>query len=118
MQENPISDQPPTMRMGPLRWVKENLFSNGYNALLTFLAIGLLYLVLRPTLEWALLQARWDVIPANLKLLLLGIYPSDQIWRVWVCVYGVVVLLGVSGGLWGRLTRKLPWLWALRQFFY
>lgn len=97
---------PAMMRVGPLRWLKENLFSTWYNTLLTLLAVGLLYVTLRPTLDWALFHARWDVIPANLKLLLVGIYPSGDVWRVWVCVYWIAVLLGVSGGLWGRLARE------------
>jgi general L-amino acid transport system permease protein len=96
----------PTIRLGPLRWLKENLFSTWYNALLTLLAVGFLYITLRPTLEWAFFHARWDVIPANLKLLLVGIYPAEHVWRVWICVYWIVVLLGVSGGLWGGLARE------------
>lgn len=97
---------PPMMRLGPVRWLKENLFSTWYNALLTLLALVFLYLTLRPTLEWALWQARWDVIPANLKLFLVGIYPGKDVWRVWVCVYWIVLLVGLSGGLWGRLARE------------
>jgi len=66
----------------------------------------MLYVILRPTLEWAFLQAKWEVIPANLKLFLVGIYPPDEVWRVWACVYLMVTLLGLSGGLWGRLIRE------------
>ncbi|OGF57024.1 MAG: hypothetical protein A2Z21_09775 [Candidatus Fraserbacteria bacterium RBG_16_55_9] len=97
---------PPMLRIGPLRWLKDNLFSTRYNALLTFLAVVFLYLTLHPTLEWVLWHARWDAIPANLKLFLVGIYPMKDVWRVWVCVYWILLLLGLSGGLWGRLARE------------
>jgi general L-amino acid transport system permease protein len=46
------------------------------------------------------------VIPANLKLFLVGIYPAEHVWRVWVCVYWIVTLLGLSGGIWGGLARE------------
>lgn len=97
---------PPTLRLGPLRWLKENLFSTWYNALLTLLTLAFLYLVLRPTAEWALFQANWAVIPANLRLFTIGIYPPEAVWRIWTCVYLVVVLLGLSAGLWGGLMRE------------
>ncbi len=96
---------PPTVRIGPIRWLKENLFSSGYQALLTLLALAFLYYVLGGVLSWALAQARWAVIPPNLKLLLTGFYPEAELWRIWLGLYLVLGLLGLSAGIWGRLWR-------------
>ncbi|MCS6937139.1 MAG: amino acid ABC transporter permease [Candidatus Bipolaricaulota bacterium] len=96
---------PPTLRYGPLRWLRENLFSTWYNTLLTLLCLWGLYAALSALLEWAFTRADWSVIPANLKLLLVGTYPAEMLWRVWAVLYFVVFLLGGSAGLWGSLLR-------------
>lgn len=97
---------PPSARVGPLRWLRENLFSPWYNALLTLLALWLLYAVGRGVVSWALTEADWAVIPPNLKLLLVGFYPEGELWRVWTVLYVLLGLLGVSAGLWGGLLRE------------
>ena len=51
--------------------------------------------------------ARWEVIPANLKLLLVGTYPQQHIWRVWTAVYIISFLLGLSSGAHGGLMRRI-----------
>lgn len=96
---------PPTLRYGPLRWLKENLFSTWYNALLTVLCLWGLYAILGPLLTWALGKADWSIIPANLKLLLVGTYPTEMLWRIWVALAMIVLFLGLSAGLWGSLVR-------------
>ncbi|HED04888.1 MAG TPA: amino acid ABC transporter permease [Candidatus Fraserbacteria bacterium] len=121
-------DRPPVIRSGPLRWLKENLFSTWYNTLLTVgsLAIALLLAVLFG--HWALTEAHWAVIPANLKLLFVGTYPLDQLWRIWATLYMVALFLGFSGGLHRGLILQialtvaaatvllalLPFAWATR----
>lgn len=104
-QESTIT-APPTVGIGPLRWLKKNLFSTWHNASLTLLVLVFLYFVLRPILQWALVEADWQVIPPNLKLLLVGTYPTVELWRVWTALAVVMLLLGVSGGVWGGLVRE------------
>ncbi len=58
--------RPPVLAVGPLAWVRKNLFSTWYNILLTLLAIWLLYAFLKPALLWATTETRWGVIEANL----------------------------------------------------
>jgi len=106
---------PPTVRLGPLRWLKENLFSTWYNGLLTLLSLALVYFLLSGVLRWAITQARWEVIPANIRILLVGPYPGeqvmrawgDQVWRVWLALATVTFLMGASGGLWKGLIRQI-----------
>ncbi len=96
---------PPTLRYGPLRWLKENLFSTWYNALLTVLCLWGLYAIWEPLLAWALGRADWAIIPATLKLLLVGTYPAEMLWRIWAALAIIMVFLGLSAGLWGSLVR-------------
>ncbi len=99
--------KPPTESQGMLRWLKENLFNTWYNALLTLLAIVFLFLAFKGLLTWAFTEANWNVIPANLQIFLVGAYPREEIWRVWIVVYTLALLSGLSAGIWGGLALRL-----------
>jgi general L-amino acid transport system permease protein len=89
---------PPTERYTLLGWLYKNFFSTWYNALLTVLAAALLYAIARPLIAWVLFQARWQVIQVNLRLLMVGQYPSAQLWRVWLCLFLLAALAGLTVG--------------------
>ncbi|GIW00428.1 amino acid ABC transporter permease [Roseiflexus sp.] len=96
---------PPTERYSVVRWMHKNLFSTWYNALLTIIMLALTAFLVRGILEWALMQARWEVISANLRLFLVGQYPVTALWRIWACVALLAFLIGMSWGIWGRTQR-------------
>ncbi|MFQ5793893.1 MAG: amino acid ABC transporter permease [Candidatus Bipolaricaulia bacterium] len=96
----------PRESVGPVRWIKENLFNTWYNALLTLVALGFLYVILTGVLTWVFGSAEWGVIPANLQLLMIGTYPRAELWRVWTVVYTLAALSGVSAGIWGGLPLR------------
>ena len=120
---------PPIERIPILRWLRQNLFSSWFNAILTIVAAAVIFTVVFGLLRWAV-GARWEVIPANLKLLLVGTYPPQYLWRVWIGVYIISFLLGLSGGLRGGLMGRifvtvsivsvvfgiLPFPWATRAW--
>jgi general L-amino acid transport system permease protein len=97
--------KPPVTVVGPLAWLRKNLFNTWYNVALTLLAAWLLYLLLKPAVEWATTEARWGVIEANLTLFMIGQYPRDQIGRVWLCVFVLAALIGLSWGVWKNAAR-------------
>jgi general L-amino acid transport system permease protein len=96
---------PPIERYTLLGWVYKNLFSTWYNALLTLLAAGIIYAIGKPTITWAINQARWEVILVNIRLLMVGQYPVDQIWRIWLCLHLLTAVAGLSWGVWIRRYR-------------
>ncbi len=98
--------RPPKRTTGVSAWLKENLFSTWYNTLLTLVALGCVYLLLKGILVWAFTDAKWGVIPANLQLFAIGAYPIAQVWRVWIVLYTVCALAGLSGGIWRGLTLR------------
>ncbi len=97
---------PPSERIPVLRWLKQNLFSSWFNAVLTVLSAAVIVTVVFALFKWAM-GARWEVIPANLKLLLVGTYPREDLWRVWTTVYIIALLLGLSSRLRGSLMRRI-----------
>ena len=98
--------KPPVHTKGPVRWVKDNLFNTWYNVLLSCLALICLSFIFKAFLTWAIVEAKWGVIPANLQLFAIGSYPREQIWRVWSVTYIFCVLVGLSAGIWGALTLR------------
>jgi general L-amino acid transport system permease protein len=89
-----------------------NLFSSWFNAILTLAAGALIVSLVVGLGRWAITEARWEVIPANLKLLLVGTYPVEQVWRVWSTLYLIALLVGFSGRLHGGLTQRIGWVGA------
>ena len=114
---------PPTERYTVLGWLKKNLFNSVTDSILTIFVIWITYAMLRPILTWAFEQARWDVIPDNLKLFLVGRYPIEHVWRVWLAVYLLVALAGFVWGVWvkgrevaGYILLGAPFFLALLPF--
>jgi general L-amino acid transport system permease protein len=90
---------------GPVRWLRRNLFSTWYNALLTFVAVAFLYFVLKGILGWVFFTANWTPVAKSLKLFAVGQYPPDQLWRVGTIVLMVSFLFGISWCVWGGTVR-------------
>jgi len=98
---------------GPVRWLKKNLFSTWYDALLTIVAIALLYFVLKSALSWVLFTANWAPVINNPKLFAVGQYPSGQLWRVGSILFMVSFLFGLSWRVWGGTVRTFALALAL-----
>jgi len=92
---------PPADKPSLLGWIRRNLFDSWLSTVLTLVSTLVLAWALSMFWNWAFTQARWEVIPANLKILATGTYPSSQLWRVWAVLGVVLATLGVAGGAWG-----------------
>ncbi|MGC8779518.1 MAG: amino acid ABC transporter permease [Anaerolineae bacterium] len=98
---------PPKSQVGVVGWIRKNLFSSWYNTLLTFFALWLIYTIGGRALVWAVTAARWGVITQNLRLFMIGPYPPDQAWRVWLCLVLASGLFGLSAGVWRGTVQRL-----------
>ena len=98
--------QPPSTEVGIVGWLHHNLFSSKLSGLITIVLSIILLLAAWATLQWVVV-ARWGVITENMRLFLVGIYPQEEIWRVWLTMAVLSVATGVSAGssssgAWGR----------------
>lgn len=107
----------PKASFRPLAWMRENLFSSPLNALLTVLAVWLLFMTVPALVDWAFLSstysapsgqvcreasgACWAIIAEKHRLILFGTYPFDQQWRPLVAVAVLVSVLLLSA--WPRM---------------
>ena len=95
-----------TSKNTSITWLKKNLFSTWFNSLLTIVSLCFIFWAIRSLTDWALTQAEWTVITANLRIILVGYYPETSIWRIWTALSIVVALTGFS---WGTLSKdNLP----------
>ncbi len=105
--------EPPRMSVGVIGWLRKNLFSTWYNSLLTIILLWVLYHVVSQLIVWILTAARWEVIAVNLRLFMTGPFPPDQVWRVWLVLTLVSVMMGLSAGAFGGTLRTFgTWLAA------
>ena len=98
---------PPITVVGPIAWLRQNLFSSVGNAITTIVVGAAIVWVVVQVGQWAVTEARWSVVINNLRLFLIGQYPADQAWRIWLNLAIVSVLGGLSAGVYGQATRAL-----------
>ena len=91
---------PPTERYTILGWLRKNLFGSVGDSFLTIFALWLTYAMVAPTLGWVFGEARWAVIANNLKLFMVGRYPAEELWRVWMVLYLLALVIGFTWGAW------------------
>ncbi|MCW5707703.1 amino acid ABC transporter permease [Shinella sp.] len=81
-----------------LKWSRHNLFAKPFDILLSLTVIpGVLWLIWQIA-GWALTVAQWDIIPQSLRVLMIGVFPVDQVWRTWVAAMIIAALLGAALG--------------------
>lgn len=98
---------PPTSTIGPVAWLRKNLFSSLFSSLMTGLIGGLLIVAVIGIGQWAATEARFDVVTRNLRLFLIGQYPVEQAWRIYLSLALLSGLTGVSAGVFGHTTRSM-----------
>ncbi|OIN06597.1 amino acid ABC transporter permease [Oceanisphaera psychrotolerans] len=112
----------PLASTGLVGWLRTNLFSSPINSIATLVGIYVLYLLLVPTIDWALLKADWTgssrdacvsggacwvFIGNRLQQFTYGFYPTDEIWRI-----NLTFVLFVLQLLWLALPRMPAKMWV------
>ena len=95
--------QPP----GLVKWVRDNLFNNWYNSILTVILLPIVFFALLNTIIWVFAKADWRAVTQFPILYAVGQYPRDELWRVGVGLSSMIFMLGVSWGKWGGLLRSI-----------
>lgn len=117
------STRPAIAKKTPIAWLKKNLFSNWYNVIISVVLLFIIGRTVISTLDWAFNLAQWSVIPENLKLYMVGLFPVRQLWRIWTLLGLIAALAGLS---WGAVARNaaqlfspmvLGWAGAIAVFF-
>ncbi len=128
---------PPVTETGIIGWLRHNLFSSWFDAVLTLAAIGLLYLILPPIVDWAFLSATWSFPPevtsgarspqyadcaaggacwifvkARIGQFIYGFYPEASRWRI------DIVFILLAGSIYGLLAEWVKAKKPIAIFFF
>ena len=98
---------PPRAATSAGEWLRRNLFPTIRSSIATGLLAGLLLVIVIKVATWAVTDARWEVVTRNLRLFLIGQYPADQAWRIWLALLVLSALSGLSAATFGRTTRAM-----------
>jgi general L-amino acid transport system permease protein len=88
----------PRSSVGPLAWLRRNLFSTPINSALTLLVGGFGGYVLYGLLRWVFTDAQWVQVWANMRLFAVFRYPVDLVWRPLLVVAVFMLLFGLMAG--------------------
>src|SRR3989304_1365042 len=83
---------------GPIGCLRQNLFSSPAGSVVTLVLGAVLAMVALELGRWAWSEARWGVVTANFRLFLIGQYPMEAAWRLWLSLFVVSTLAGLSAG--------------------
>ena len=97
--------EPPSRDLTPAQWVRANLFSTPLNGVLTVVSGALLAYGLFRLTRWAFFTSDWEIVRANLRLFMVGRFPTDELWRPWASVYLIAATVGLAGGAMLAATR-------------
>lgn len=110
---------PPSNVVGPVAWLRHNLFASPLHVVLTLLSLYLLWLILPPLLNWAVIHATWSgttrtdctgegacwvFIQQRFGQFMYGFYPSELRWRVDVTVW--LAIIGAAPLFLKKMPRK------------
>jgi general L-amino acid transport system permease protein len=104
---------PPISSSSPVEWARKNLFSTWYNGILTVVCLLVLFQALKTLIPWLFAQAQWAVVQTNLRLFLVGLFPQQLYWRVWLSIGIIAAIAGLSWGF----SQKNSRLWSRPVLF-
>lgn len=104
--DEPPVKPPPLLAVGPLAWMRKNLFSSVGDTVLTLVGSFLTVSVVVGFFRWAIVDANWFAITFNFRNYLLGRFEPQYEWRVILMVLFIAVVIGICFAAWTRITRQ------------
>jgi len=117
--------EPPSNSVGPIAWMRENLFSSPVNTLLTIFFSYLIIKYIPPIIDWAFISANWIgttqdectksgacwiFIKQWSDQLLYGSFPEHLHWRVNLALIGLIAVVVLQFFLPQHLRRRVGWV--------
>ncbi len=100
----------PKNTVGFMAWTRDNLFDGAFNTALTLLSIWIIYLIVPPSIDWAITGANWvggadacradpevacwPFISTRWEQFLYGFYERSERWRVDIVLY--ILFIGIA----------------------
>ena len=95
----------PIRKLGPVAWLRKNLFNGWFNSILTIITLYILIRFFIGLIGW-LAAANWAPVTTSPILYAVGQYPQVELFRVGICLWIVSFLFGLSWAIWGNIIRN------------
>lgn len=89
-----------------LNWIRINLLASKIDVLLSIISVCFIYFIVSTFLTFVF-ASDWTLIEVNRKILLVGLFPSEELWRVWTVFSLLAVLLAITFGYAYKLNIKI-----------
>ena len=87
-----------------LFWIKNNLFNDLKGSILTIIGLYIAILIFIELFKFIFINADWEVVIVNFRLLILGRFPIGQEWRLIPSLILSCILIGMSISIWSKLN--------------
>lgn len=87
-----------------LFWIKNNLFNDLKGSILTIIGLYIAILIFIELFKFIFINADWEVVIVNFRLLILGRFPIGQEWRLIPSLILSCLLIGMSISIWSKLN--------------
>jgi len=88
-----------------LNWVRENFFGSKLDVILSIVGAFFIYFILSTVISF-IINSDWTLILVNRQLMLTGLMPEEEIWRVWTIFSLTVILMTTSIAFWFNINIK------------
>lgn len=92
---------------GAVTWIRQNLFNNWFNGILTLASLAFVLWAANGVIRWMIVAADWRPVVNHPLLYLVGQYPRNMLWRPGVSILIISFLVGLSWRKWGGVLRTL-----------
>ena len=100
---NQPENLPSDVRLPPAAWARKNLFNTWYNGLATVIAVVVGAILIYYGGRFVFVTGQWEAVRKNLTLLMVGIFPRGEQWRLVAQMYLFASALGL---VWGTVTAR------------
>ena len=95
---SPVPTGRPEVHLTPRQWMRQNLFATPWGSVLS-VVLGLVLAYGTYRLAWFVaVSSDWQIIRSNLRLFMIGRFPSEEVSRLWGALYIVAALAGLLSG--------------------
>ena len=95
----------PPKSPGAIAWMRNNLFNNWFNGLLTIVSLVIIYFLLSAVINW-IFNADWRPVTQYPLLFMVGQYPRELLWRIGISLAIISLMMGISWGVWKGLIES------------
>jgi general L-amino acid transport system permease protein len=102
----------PHQRLTPRQWLRANLFDSVANSIVT-IVVGLIgaYLAWK-AIAWVV-SIDFTIIRDTLRIFMIGQFPDDELWRLWVSGFILMAAIGLAAGALARNSHEVALMQGL-----